>query len=96
MIERNKEYYNQIISKLYAVIENQEKIIRDLQEKYNNELDENLKLSELWFETKQRIDKAVECIKDFLCTEEYINVDGIAIANNYAEVLEILGGDSNE
>ena len=33
MIERDKEYYNQKISELYAVIENQEKIIRDLQEK---------------------------------------------------------------
>ena len=33
MIERDKEFYNQKISELYAVIENQEKIIRDLQEK---------------------------------------------------------------
>lgn len=33
MIERDKEYYNQKISELYAVIENKEKIIRDLQEK---------------------------------------------------------------
>lgn len=33
MIERDKEYYNQKISELYAVIENQEKIIRDLQER---------------------------------------------------------------
>lgn len=32
MIERDKEYYNQKISELYSVIENQEKIIRDLQE----------------------------------------------------------------
>ena len=31
MIERDKEYYNQKISELYTVIENQEKIIRDLQ-----------------------------------------------------------------
>lgn len=33
MLERDKEYYNQKISDLYAVIENQEKIIRDLQER---------------------------------------------------------------
>ena len=33
MIERDKEYYNQKISELYSIIENQEKIIRDLQEK---------------------------------------------------------------
>lgn len=32
MIERDKEYYNQKIGELYAVIENQEKIIRELQE----------------------------------------------------------------
>ena len=31
MIERDKEYYNQKISELYSVIENQEKIIRDVQ-----------------------------------------------------------------
>lgn len=39
---------------------------------------------------KEVIDKAIECIKNFLCTEEYINVNGIAIADNYAEILEIL------
>lgn len=33
MIERDKEYYNQKISELYSIIENQEKIIKDLQEK---------------------------------------------------------------
>lgn len=33
MKERDKEYYNKKIGELYAVIENQEKIIRDLQEK---------------------------------------------------------------
>ncbi len=32
MIEKDKEYYNKKIGELYAVIENQEKIIRDLQE----------------------------------------------------------------
>lgn len=39
---------------------------------------------------KEVLDKLKECIKNFLCTEEYINVNGIAIADNYAEVLEIL------
>lgn len=33
MIERDKEYYNKKIGELYSIIENQEKIIRDLQEK---------------------------------------------------------------
>lgn len=45
---------------------------------------------------KEVIDKARECIKNFLCTEDYINVNGIGIANNYKELLEILKGDSNE
>ena len=39
---------------------------------------------------QERIDKLRECIKNFLCTEEYINVNGIAIADNYAEVLDML------
>ena len=39
---------------------------------------------------KEVIDKARECIKNFLCTEEYITINGIAIADNYAEVLDML------
>lgn len=39
---------------------------------------------------KEVIDKARQCIKDFLCSEEYINVDGDTIANNYENVLDIL------
>lgn len=45
---------------------------------------------------KEVINKAIENIENFLCTEDYINVNGIAIAENYAEILEILKGDSNE
>lgn len=45
---------------------------------------------------KEVIDKAIENIEKFLCTEDYINVNGIAIAENYKELLEILKGDSNE
>lgn len=41
---------------------------------------------------QNRINQAEECIKNFLCSEEYIKVDGIAIADNYAAVLEILKG----
>lgn len=44
---------------------------------------------------QQRIDKAIECISNFLCTEEYIKVDGIAIADNYEKILEILDGGEN-
>ena len=39
---------------------------------------------------KEVIDKARQCIKDFLCSEEYINIDGDAIANNYENISGIL------
>ncbi len=39
---------------------------------------------------KEVIDKAIEIIKGFLCSKEYINVDGIAIANNYNDILDLL------
>ena len=65
MIERDKEYYNQKISELYAVIENQEKIIRDLQEDYNNELDENLKLSELWLKSQEENKQLKEKVNQY-------------------------------
>lgn len=39
---------------------------------------------------KQKKD-VVECIKEFLCTEEYIRLDGEAIANNYLQILRMLG-----
>lgn len=44
---------------------------------------------------KEVIDEACQCIKDFLCSEEYINVDGDAIANNYKNILNILKGERN-
>lgn len=44
---------------------------------------------------KEVIDEARQCIKDFLCSEEYINVDGDAIANNYKNILNILKGERN-
>lgn len=39
---------------------------------------------------KEVIDEARQCTKEFLCSEEYINVDGDAIANNYENILDIL------
>lgn len=45
---------------------------------------------------KEVIDKVYQCIKDFLCSEEYINVDGDAIANNYKNILDILKRCQNE
>lgn len=55
MIERDKEYYNQKISELYSIIENQEKIIRDLQEKINTyENPEDLTLFYMWIDNKAK------------------------------------------
>lgn len=45
---------------------------------------------------KEVIDKSRQCIKDFLCSEEYINVDGDAIANNYENILDILKREYKE
>lgn len=39
---------------------------------------------------KEAINKVRQRIEDFLCSEEYINVDGYAIANNYENILDIL------
>ncbi len=39
---------------------------------------------------KEVIDKVNKCIRDFLCSKEYTAVDGIAIANNYKDILDIL------
>lgn len=61
--------------------------------------EDELKINKLQQENKKYkevIDKARECIKNFLCTEEYINVNGIAIADNYAEVLDMLKEVSDE
>jgi hypothetical protein len=52
----------------------------------------NRELSKKYSILKSRTDKAIGCIEKFLCTEEYIKVDGEAIANNYQEVLEKLKG----
>ena len=59
------------------------------QRRYINKLEKDKK------ELQQRLDKIEECIKNFLCTEEYINVDGKAIADNYEELLKIIG-DNDE
>lgn len=51
---------------------------------------ENMLLKKENKKQKEVIDEARQCIKEFLCSEEYINVDGDAIANNYENILDIL------
>ena len=104
MIERDKEYYNQKISELYAVIENQEKIIRDLQEKINTyENPEDMTLFYMWLDTKakdkmkdlqQRINNAIKYIEKEMpylqeIDEEYEDVNG----NTYFTYKEYDGKD---
>ena len=40
--------------------------------------------------------RAIKCIEDFLCTEEYIKSDPEATANNYVELLNILKSEMQE
>ena len=65
MIERDKEYYNQKISELYAVIENQEKIIRDLQEE-NKQLKSVNSISKrtLYKMNKDRLDANLKLVNE--------------------------------
>lgn len=53
-------------------------------------LKDNDKLEQQCKKQKEVIDKVNKCIKDFLCSEEFIGVDGISIANNYENILDIL------
>ena len=89
MIERDKEFYNQKISELYAVIENQEKIIRDYQE-------ENKQL-------KEQIKEIEEYINDFIKHGSYGNDDvDEAIKQEFHNIMLIIkyakakGSDNNE
>ena len=107
MIERDKEYYNQKISELYKVIENQEKIIGELQEKSKSTYyitdDEYIKITESHCSNlQQRIDKAIEYIEENQYQHEWTDRFGFTcrddryILNDSQDVLEILKGDNNE
>ena len=97
MIERDKEYYNHKISELYAVIENQEKIIGDLQEK-NESLKTRIKTvkrrrkkqTQKKYKYKYRIDEVREYLDnlsfDGYCDGEYVIRD----------LFRILEGDNDE
>ena len=82
----NLQEENEILKKDVESLKN---YYNDLVKMYENRLDSYLNL-------KSRNKQAIECIKDFLCTEEYIKVDGEAIANNYVELLNILESETQE
>ncbi len=48
-----------------------------------------------YWELLKSVNKAKECINNFLCSEDYININGSAIADNYKKVLDILNNVSN-
>lgn len=68
-------------------IQKWEELLNQLNPKMEKELNEYRRG---YYKQKEVIDKAIEIIKGFLCSKEYINVDGIAIANNYNDILDIL------
>lgn len=65
MTERDKEYYNQKIGELYSIIENQEKIIRDLQEE-NKQLKSVNSISKrtLYKMNKDRLDANLKLVNE--------------------------------
>ena len=67
---------------------------------YIDFLEDKAKLVDKFFVERNeaiiKIHRAEDCIKQFLCTIEYCAVDGKAIADNYHELLKILGDDNNE
>ncbi len=81
----NEEFFIEYNKEIYKILDN----LDEIQGLLNY-------TTECLIEKDNRIDKAIEHIKEFLCTEEYINVDGKAIAENYSKILEILQGGNNE
>lgn len=75
--KESKEYYNKKIGELYAVMENQEKIIRDLQEEKQ--------------QLKERIDKAIEYLKGCGIDKEMMEVCQNYDINGI-EMMQILEG----
>lgn len=93
------EELNKIISGLYAKIDNQEKIIRDLQEKSKSTYyitdDEYIKITESHCSNlQQRINKAIEYIE-----ENKLNGNKISemlCGSEIVKLLEILKGENDE
>lgn len=64
-------------------------------EENDKKLDRLINLEEKILDYQGRLSLIKITIKNFLCTEEYINVDGKAIANNYEKILDIIRGGEN-
>lgn len=61
---------------------------------YITNLQKSMEQTEIY---KSRCKKVNKLITDFMCTEEYCNVDPIAIAENYMKIQKaLIGSDENE
>lgn len=110
MIERDKEYYNQKIGELYSIIDNQEKIIKDLQEekeKLKAQLDlyrGALKREEKAIHRANALEDKIQRVADIieLCkvkpTNFFKGLEGSLLMprEEVDKLLELLRGDNNE
>ena len=87
----DKKFYQEVCK----TMEYKEKI-KQLEKRNKEIYDGFLAMSNERCEYAVIVDKVEKCIKEFLCTEDYINVDGKAIADNYKNILDIIRGDNNE
>lgn len=86
MIERDKEYYNQKISELYSIIENQEKIIRDLQE-------ENIRLNNILNIIEQHcLDEQMP--EEYLEYSAFVEVQNMVYEEIHNKIQELKGGNN--
>lgn len=76
---------------------------RKLEDYITNLQERNEKLKELKNLYREKFisnfcanNRAIKCIEDFLCTEEYIKSDPEATANNSVELLNILKSETQE
>lgn len=67
---------------------------------YIEELERKAKESEkyfkLWHEEKNKNNKAIEYIENYLCSDEYIQSDINSIANAFVKLVDILKGVNKE
>lgn len=90
MTTKNLTEEERIARKKLQRNEAQKRYYQKNKEYYKNYYHEHIAVKRNGF--KLRVEQAITCIEEFLCTEEYINLDGEAIANNYLQLYDILRG----
>jgi len=84
------EQYKEDILRFQTEIEVLKLFNKKLKEQIDSLMSNNKSSIETGMVLINRIEMATDCIKDFLCTTEYITLDGKAIAENYGLLLDIL------